>query len=91
MFKYSTSGWKQEIAHSREGLLQRLMVGAVGMGFLAMAMLYVGLEDTGLSPIERLVDMIPFLAAWLVVLAACIWRGLGYRVRTWILLALCWT
>jgi signal transduction histidine kinase len=91
MFKYRTAEWKQEILQSREGLLQRLMIGAVGMGFLAMVLLYVGLEDTGMPPAERLMDMVPFIAGWLIVVAACIWRGVGYYVRAWLLLALCWS
>jgi PAS domain S-box-containing protein len=90
MYTSRTAEWRQEILRSREGLLQRLMIGTVGMGLLAMGLLYVGLADTSMSPLERLADMIPFIAAWLVVLAACVWRRLGYHVRAWLLLLLCW-
>jgi PAS domain S-box-containing protein len=67
------------------------MIGAVGMGFLAMLMLYIGLEDTGMSPLERLTDMLPFIAGWLIAVAATFWRGLGYHVRAWLLLILNWS
>ena len=62
-----TAEWRQEILRSREGLLQRLLLGATGMGFVALVLLYVGLEDTGLSPVDRLTDMIPFLVPWSIV------------------------
>lgn len=90
MINYRTAEWRQENLHSRKALLRRLMLGAVSMGFLAMVLLYIGLEGSGLSPVERLVEMIPFLVAWSIIVVAYVWRRLGYQVQAWILLVLCW-
>jgi GAF domain-containing protein len=80
--------WRSEVQRRRAILLDYLLLAGAGVGFIAMVSLYVsGLDEKGANPLQR-TDILPFLAGWLIVTAAWRWRGLGYRIRAGILLAL---
>ena len=80
--------WSGEVQRRRAILLDYLLLAGAGVGFIAMVSLYVGgLDERGANPLQR-TDIWPFLIGWLVVSAAWRWRGLGYRIRAGILLAL---
>ena len=80
--------WRSEVQRRRAILLDYLLLAGAGVGFVAMVLLYWGgLDERGANPLQR-TDIWPFLIGWLVVTAAWRWRGLGYRIRAGILLAL---
>jgi GAF domain-containing protein len=81
----AVSDWESEIQQRRTLLLNSLLLATVVGGLIALISVYVSLP-TGTSAQERWAGMSPFFAAWLVTLVALLWRGLGYRVRTLILL-----
>jgi len=83
----TVSEWNIKIRHRRAALLDQLLLAAVISGLVGMLLLYVGLPE-GMSTLERLVEMVPFLASWLLTLIAWIWRGLGDRPRALVLLLL---
>jgi GAF domain-containing protein len=87
MEKHAVSDWRSEVQR-RAMLLDYLLLAGAVLGFMAILALYfVGLGERGWKPQER-ADMLPFLVGWVVVLIAWLWRGLGYRVRTGVLLLL---
>jgi len=83
----AASEWNLEIQRRRTVLLDHLLLTAIVGGVVAMVSLYIGMPQT-MSVLERLSEMAPFLAGWLVTLIAWVWRGLGYRPRALILLSL---
>ena len=88
MDRQGVPDWRSEVQRRRAILLDYLLLAGAGVGFIAMMALYLGgLEERGANPLQR-TDIWPFLAGWLVVTAAWRWRGLGYRIRAGILLAL---
>ncbi|MBN1811474.1 MAG: GAF domain-containing protein [Anaerolineae bacterium] len=88
MEKQAVSDWRSEVQRRRAMLLDYMLLAGTALGFLAIFALYFfGLEERGWRPLERS-DLFPFLAGWVVVLAAWLWRGLGYRIRTGVLLLL---
>jgi GAF domain-containing protein len=85
MTAQAVSNWESEIQQRRSLLLNSLLlVTAIG-GLIALVSVYVSLP-TGRSAQERWAILSPFFAGWLVTLVTLLWRGLGYRVRTLILL-----
>jgi GAF domain-containing protein len=91
MDRQVVSDWKDEMQRRRAMLLNHLFLTAVLIGLLAMGSLYLSMDDTGLSPLGRLKDMLPFLSGWMVALVAWLWRGLGYRIRSGVLLLLAYS
>lgn len=88
MDRQTGSDWRGEIQRRRAMLLDYMLLAGASIGFVAIVTIYVGgLTEAGANPLERS-DMWPFLAGWLVVLVAWLWRALGYRVRAGILLLL---
>ncbi|NIV37454.1 MAG: hypothetical protein GWN58_50965, partial [Anaerolineae bacterium] len=83
----AASEWNLEIQRRRTVLLDHLLLTAIVGGVVAMVSLYIAMPPA-MSVMERLVEMAPFLAGWLVTLIARAWRGLGYRPRALILLSL---
>jgi GAF domain-containing protein len=81
------SEWNVEIQRRRTVLLDHLLLTAIVGGVVAMASLYIGMPQA-MSVMERLADMAPFLAGWLVTLIAWAWRGLSYHPRALIFLSL---
>ncbi|MFO7740780.1 MAG: GAF domain-containing protein [Anaerolineae bacterium] len=76
--------WSRPRAHSeRPALLNPLsLVGAAGgAALLAYAYLAEGGAVAGPGARARLATLAPFVAAWLVIVAVCLWRGLGYGLR----------
>ncbi len=91
MDRQVVSEWKDEIQRRCTMLLNHLFLTAVLIGLLALGSLYFSLDDTVLSPLGRLKDMLPFLSGWMVALIAWLWRGLGYRIRSGVLLLLAYS
>jgi GAF domain-containing protein len=83
----AVSEWNVEIQRRRTVLLDHLLLTAIVGGVVAMVSLYIGMPQA-MSVLERLVEMAPFLASWLVTLIAWAWRGLSYHPRALILLSL---
>lgn len=79
--------WESEIEGRRALFLNSLLLVAVVGGFIAMTLTYVTLPRD-IPLLERLVEVTPFFAGWLVVLIVWMWRGLGYSTRSLILLLL---
>jgi GAF domain-containing protein len=85
MTTQAVSDWESEIQQRRALLLNSLLlVTAIG-GLIALISVYFSLP-TGGSAQERWAILSPFFAGWLVILVTLLWHGLGYRVRTLILL-----
>jgi GAF domain-containing protein len=69
-------------------LLDYMLLAGTALGFLAILIIYfLGLEESGANPLER-DDMFPFVAGWVAVSIAWLWRGLGYHIRAGVLLLL---
>jgi GAF domain-containing protein len=81
------SEWNLEIQRRRTVLLNHLLLSAIVGGVVAIASLYIGMPQD-MNALDRLIEMAPFLAGWLITLIARAWRGLGYRPRALILLSL---
>lgn len=77
--------WESEIEDSRAAFLNGLLLIATVVGLAAIASTYVTLPE-GMTTLERLVEVTPFLAGWLIVLIVWVWRGLGYSIRAPIVL-----
>jgi len=87
MNEQAISRWQSKIQQSRATLLNQLLLIAVIGGLAALILNYFSLPaDASLQ--EQWWQMAPFLAGWLIVLVAWLWRGLGYRVRAWLPLIL---
>jgi GAF domain-containing protein len=81
------SNWKNEIQQRRSVFLEHFMRAAAIGGFVAVIVFYLSLPGE-LTFLERVPQMVWFVAAWLIVLVTWLWRGLGYSTRTWIMLLL---
>jgi GAF domain-containing protein len=81
----AASEWTSDIQHRRTTLLDRLLLTAVVLGFVAMVLLYVALLKTT-NGSGRVTAMVPFVVSWLVMLIVWVWRGIGHRVRALALL-----
>jgi GAF domain-containing protein len=88
MEKQAVSDWRSEVQRRRAMLLDYMLLAGTALGFLAILIIYfLGLEESGANPLER-DDMFPFVAGWVAVSIAWLWRGLGYHIRAGILLLL---
>jgi GAF domain-containing protein len=88
MEKQAVSDWRGKAQHRRATLLNYLLLAGMGLGFLAILIIYfLGLEERGANPLERS-DMFPFLAGWVAASIAWLVRGLGYHIRAGVLLLL---
>ncbi len=88
MKKQAVADWRNEVQRRRAMLLDYMLLAGTALGFLAILIIYfLGLEEAGANPLERS-DMFPFVAGWVAVLIAWLWRGLGYRIRAGVLLSL---
>ncbi|RLC94524.1 MAG: hypothetical protein DRI77_10920 [Chloroflexi bacterium] len=87
-----SSDWSVEIQRRRVALLDRLLLTAVISGMAALILAYITLPSVmlleSMSVLERLAIMAPYVASWLVMLIAWLWRGLDYRIRALVLLLL---
>jgi len=79
--------WSAEIERQRVKLLDRIGLAAIIGGLVALALLYIGLP-AAMSPLEQVIEMLPFIAGWLVIVVAWVWRGVHHRTRGLILLLL---
>ena len=79
--------WRNEIQQRRAVFLENFLRAAVIAGFVAIIVFYLTLPGE-LTFLERVAQMVWFVAAWLVVLVTWLWRGLGYSTRTWVMLIL---
>jgi len=77
--------WESEIEDSRAVFLNSLLLVATVVGLVAILSTYVTLPED-MTALERLVEVTPFLAGWLIVLIVWVWRGLGYSIRASIVL-----
>jgi GAF domain-containing protein len=78
---------ESETQRHRATFLKHLLLTAVVSGLVALILTYVALPES-MATQERLVETAPFIIGWLVVLITWIWRGLGYRTRSSIVIAL---
>jgi len=78
---------ESEIEGRRAAFLDNLLLVATICGLVALILTYVTLPQD-MTALERWVELIPFLAGWLVVLIVWTWRGLGYSTRAWIVFLL---
>ena len=85
MTTQAVSDWESEIQQRRALILNSLLLAAAIGGLIALISVYASLP-TDRSAQERWAILSPFFAGWLVTLVTLLWRGLGYRVRTLILL-----
>lgn len=87
MSTQTTFGWSAEVQRHRETFLNRLLTGVAAVGLAALILNYLSLDPT-LSPLGRLKDMWPFTLGWLITVVAWAWRGLGYRPRALLAIAI---
>ncbi len=78
---------ESETQRHRATFLRHLLLTAVGVGFVALILTYLAFPES-MATQERLVEIAPFAIGWLIVLITTIWRGLGYRTRASIVIAL---
>jgi GAF domain-containing protein len=81
------SNWKSELQHRRTVFLEHFLRTTTVAGFLAVIAFYLSLPRE-MALLERVSQVVWFLAAWLIVVVTWLWRGLGYRTRTWIAMVL---
>lgn len=81
------SDWESEVEGHRAAFLDSLLLIAVIGGLVAVVLTYVTLPNE-IPILERWVEVVPFFTGWLVVLVVWMWRGLGYRTRSLIVLLL---
>lgn len=82
----TVSDWNIEIQRRRTVLLDRMLLAAMIGGLIVLGFLYVGLQATSVP--ERVTEMVPLVAVWLVTPIIWFWRGLNHRLRAWILVLL---
>jgi GAF domain-containing protein len=87
MSTQTVSDWNAEIQGSRAVFLNGLLLLAVIGGLVALILTYISFPES-LSVPERLVEIGPFAAGWLIALIPWAWRNLGYRPRAVIMLLL---
>ncbi|OQY21623.1 MAG: hypothetical protein B6I35_08045 [Anaerolineaceae bacterium 4572_32.2] len=81
----SVPDWESEIEDRRTTFLNSLLLVAAVGGLVAIVLTYVTLPKD-MTVLERWIEVIPFLAGWLIVLIIWAWRGLGYSTRALIVL-----
>lgn len=86
MERQPTTDWRSEVQESRAAFLNSLLLAATIGGFAMLVLNYFSMEERTTAALLR--EMVPFTAVWLIVLIATFWRGLGYRVRAWVMVGI---
>ena len=83
----TTTNWQFDLQERRAKLLKYFLLASVWGGAVGLILFFLSLPaEMGLLP--RFMELAPFLAVWLMVLVAWFWQGLGYQIRTYIVLLL---